>query len=145
MKKFLFEYVSRSAGETESFAEAFAETLCGGETLLLEGEMGAGKTLFAKGLARGLGIEDAVTSPTFALHNSYEGRTLTLNHFDFYRVTDAREAEFLGLNEFFGDRHAVSAIEWSKNVEELLPSAVVRINLSKIDENVRKITVTEEQ
>ena len=77
-------YVTDSVIETERIAEQLGRTLSGGETVLLSGEMGAGKTHFVKGLAVGLEISDVITSPTFALHNSYTGR-LTLNHFDFYR------------------------------------------------------------
>ena len=95
--------ISHSVAETENIAERFAQTLTGGEAVLLVGEMGAGKTHFVKGLAKGLNIDDVITSPTFTLHNIYYGR-LTLNHFDFYRVEDPAEAEMLGLDEFFYDR-----------------------------------------
>ena len=94
------QFVSISTEQTEQIAQAFGKSLHGGETVLLQGEMGAGKTHFVKGLALGLGINDIVTSPTFALHNQYEGRFI-LNHFDFYRVDDPAEAELLGLDEFF--------------------------------------------
>ena len=139
MKK--HEYISRSVHETEAFAEQLAKTFVGGEVLLLHGEMGAGKTHFVKGLARGLGIDDVVTSPTFALHNSYAGR-LTLNHFDFYRIEDSEEVAVLGLDELFYDRHAVAAIEWSENVAPLLPQRCIAVTIEKIDDNSRKITVT---
>lgn len=133
-------FISNSVTETENFAERLAKTLVGGETLLLRGEMGAGKTHFVKGLAMGLGVDDVVTSPTFALHNSYSGR-LTLNHFDFYRIDDSQEVEILGLNEYFYDKHGVSAIEWSENVADLLPKQCIVVTLEKLDDNIRKITV----
>lgn len=133
-------FTSNSVTETENFAEQLAKTLVGGETLLLRGEMGAGKTHFVKGLAMGLGVDDVVTSPTFALHNSYSGR-LTLNHFDFYRIDDSQEVEILGLNEYFYDKHGVSAIEWSENVADLLPKQCIVVTLEKLDDNIRKITV----
>ena len=134
-------FISHSAVETEAFAEQLAKTFVGGEVLLLHGELGAGKTHFVKGLARGLGIDEVVTSPTFALHNSYAGR-LTLNHFDFYRIEDSEEVEILGLNEFFYDKQAVAAIEWSENVKELLPRDCIAVTIEKIDDNSRKITVS---
>lgn len=134
------EFISNSVEQTEQFAETLAKTFVGGEILLLKGEMGAGKTHFVKGLAMGLGVDDVVTSPTFALHNSYSGR-LTLNHFDFYRIDDSQEVEILGLNEYFYDKQGVAAIEWSENVADLLPKHCIVITLKKIDDNIRAITV----
>lgn len=132
--------IANSVSETERFAQQLASSFIGGETLLLQGEMGAGKTHFVKGLALGLGIDDVITSPTFALHNSYVGR-LTLNHFDFYRIDDCEEVAMLGLDEFFFDKQGVAAIEWSDNVKALLPKHCTTITIEKIDDNTRKITV----
>ena len=134
------EFISNSVAETESYAEQLASSFNGGEVLLLHGDLGAGKTHFVKGLARGLNVDDVVTSPTFALHNSYDGR-LTLNHFDFYRIEDSEEVAILGLDEFFYDLHAVSAIEWSENIKPLLPRNCISVTIDKLDENRRKITV----
>ena len=136
------EFISHSVAETEVFAEKLASTFVGGEVLLLNGELGAGKTHFVKGLARGLGVDDVITSPTFALHNSYDGR-LTLNHFDFYRIEDSEEVLVLGLNEFFYDKHAVAAIEWSQNVKDLLPNGCVTVAIEKVEDNTRKIVISE--
>lgn len=134
------EFISKSVTDTERFAEEIAEGLTGGEVLLLHGELGAGKTHFVKGLAKGLNVDEVITSPTFTLHNAYCGR-LTLNHFDFYRIEDSEEVAMLGLDEFFYDKHAVAAIEWSENVKDLLPRGCVDVNIEKIDDNTRKITV----
>lgn len=134
------KFTTRSATETEQVAENFAQTLVGGEILLLKGDLGAGKTHFVKGLARGLGVDDVVTSPTFALHNVYFGR-LTLNHFDFYRIENSEEAEMLGLNELFYDKNAVSAIEWSERVADLLPPNCITVAIDKVSDSVRTITV----
>lgn len=134
------KFTTQSATETEQVAENFAQTLVGGEILLLKGDLGAGKTHFVKGLARGLGIDDVVTSPTFALHNVYFGR-LTLNHFDFYRIENSEEAEMLGLNELFYDKNAVSAIEWSERVADLLPPNCITVAIDKVSDSVRTITV----
>lgn len=128
------------AEETEAFAEDFAHSLTGGEVLLLKGDLGAGKTHFVKGLALGLGIEDVVTSPTFALHNAYYGR-LVLNHFDFYRIEDSEEVAVLGLNEMFYDPNAVSAIEWSENIADLLPARCITVEIVKTGDDSRRITV----
>ena len=135
--------ISNSVAETENFAEQLAKGFAGGEVLLLHGDLGAGKTHFVKGLAKGLGVDEVITSPTFALHNSYEGR-LTLNHFDFYRIEDSEEVAILGLDEYFYDKHAVAAIEWSENIKELLPHRCICVTIDKVSDNARKITVKEE-
>ncbi len=133
-------YVTDSVIETERIAEQLGRTLSGGETVLLSGEMGAGKTHFVKGLAVGLEISDVITSPTFALHNSYTGR-LTLNHFDFYRIDDSSEVEILGLNEFFYDDRGVSVIEWGENIADLIPANSIRVTIEKLSESRRRITL----
>jgi len=133
-------YVTDSVIETERIAEQLGRTLSGGETVLLSGEMGAGKTHFVKGIAVGLEISDVITSPTFALHNSYTGR-LTLNHFDFYRIDDSSEVEVLGLNEFFYDDRGVSVIEWGENIADLIPANSIRVTIEKISESRRRITL----
>lgn len=132
--------ITNSTQQTRLFAQQFAQTLVGGETILLNGDLGAGKTHFVKGVATGLGIDDVITSPTFALHNQYEGR-LILNHFDFYRIMDPAEAEILGLNEFFGDSQSVCCIEWGENVAELLPTNCIIVTIEKINDNTRQITI----
>ena len=134
-------YTTNSREETEKLAKEFAATLIGGDVVLLHGDLGAGKTHFAKGLARGLGVKDVVTSPTFALHNSYNGTNLVFNHFDFYRVENAEEVEMLGLHEFFFDKSGVCAVEWSENVRELLPQKTISVNIETLSENARKITI----
>ena len=134
-------FTTNSCEETQKLAEEFAHTLAGGDVVLLQGNLGAGKTHFAKGLARGLGVDDVVTSPTFALHNSYSGAKLTFNHFDFYRVESAQEVEMLGLHEVFFDKNGVSAIEWSENVRELLPAKCISVRIEKVSENSRKIII----
>ena len=137
------QYISRSVEQTKQIAYDLAQTFVGGETLLLEGDLGAGKTHFAKGLAEGLGIADTVTSPTFTLHNVYEGGRLTFNHFDFYRVDDPEEVEMLGLCEYFSTPDGVAAIEWSANVKNLLPTKCITVNIAKLSDTERQITITD--
>lgn len=137
------QYISSSVEQTKQIAYDLAQTFVGGETLLLEGDLGAGKTHFAKGLAKGLGIADTVTSPTFNLHNVYEGGRLTFNHFDFYRVDDPEEVEMLGLCEYFSTPDGVAAIEWSANVKNLLPTKCITVNIAKLSDTERQITVTD--
>lgn len=134
------QFVTNNVEQTERIACDFGKTLNGGEVVLLRGEMGAGKTHFVKGLALGLGIDDIITSPTFALHNQYSGK-LVLNHFDFYRLDDPAEAEMLGLDEFFYDKNGVSAIEWSENVACLLPDGCSTVTIVKLSENERQIII----
>lgn len=138
----ILQKTTKSCEETERFAEEWGKTLVGGNVVLLHGDLGAGKTHFVKGLARSLGVDDVVTSPTFALHNAYRGNVWTLNHFDFYRVESSEEVELLGLNEFFYDKSGICAIEWSERIADLLPSNCISVTLEKISDTERKITVS---
>ena len=132
---------TKSCAETEAFAEEFGHSLSGGAVVLLRGDLGAGKTHFVKGLARALGIDDIITSPTFALHNVYNGANLTLNHFDFYRIENSEEVEMLGLNEYFGEKSGICAIEWSENVADLLPKNCIIVTIRKLSDCEREIVV----
>ena len=122
--------LSDSEENTLQIAESIAGELKGGEVLLLTGDLGAGKTVFAKGIARGLGITETVTSPTFTVANTYEGR-LKLYHFDMYRISDYREAEETGIQDFIGNKNGVCVIEWAENIKELLPKDAIRIDIQK--------------
>ena len=128
-------YISRSREATQAFAEAYAKTLKSGDIVLLDGEMGAGKTVFAKGIAKGLEIEEEVTSPTYAYMNDYDGR---LFHYDCYRIESAAQAETLGLADYF-DMGGICLIEWSQNIASLLPPYCKRVRIIKINENERQI------
>ena len=123
-------FVSHSEEETLAFAENFAKTLKGGDTVLLEGEMGAGKTVLAKGIARGLGVESEVTSPTYAYINSYEEGRLPLYHFDCYRVPSEDFARALGFGEYFS-MGGVCLVEWSENIPSLLPEDAKTVKIRK--------------
>ena len=128
-------FISKSREETLSFAESYAKTLRGGDVVLLDGEMGAGKTVFTKGLAKGLGIEEEVTSPTYAYLNDYDGR---LFHYDCYRIESVEQAERLGLADYF-DMGGICVIEWSQNIAPLLPRKTKRVTINKLSENEREI------
>ena len=128
-------FISRSAEDTLNFAKEYAATLNKGDVVLLNGDMGAGKTVFAKGVALGLGIEDEVTSPTYAYMNDYYGK---LYHYDCYRLKSGAQAEGLGLTDYFyGD--GVCLIEWSENIASVLPEKTRTVSIKKIDENTREI------
>lgn len=127
--------VTKTREETETFAAAYAKTLRAGDVVLLDGEMGAGKTVFSKGVARGLGIEEEVTSPTYAYMNDYDGR---LFHYDCYRIESVEQAENLGLSDYF-DMGGICLIEWSQNIAPLLPPDCKRVRIRKLGENEREI------
>ena len=129
-------FISKSREETFSFAREYAKTLRGGDVVLLDGEMGAGKTVFAKGVAEGLGIDEEVTSPTYAYMNDYDGR---LFHYDCYRIESVEQAEALGLADYF-DMGGICLVEWSQNIAPLLPKKVKRVAIKKLDENRREIS-----
>jgi tRNA threonylcarbamoyladenosine biosynthesis protein TsaE len=112
--------ISHSPEETFAHGRALGETMRGGEVLALDGDLGAGKTQFVKGLAAGLGCADAVTSPTFTLIHEYTGGRLPLFHFDFYRLENEDEVLRVGLDDYLG-AGGVVAIEWAEKFPALLP------------------------
>ncbi len=129
--------MTRGAAETEAIAAALSAGFRGGEVVLLTGELGAGKTAFVRGLARGIGADpDEVASPTFVIMTSHPGR-LTLHHVDLYRLAPGDERE-LGLEELPGSR-GVLAIEWSERLAALPWSRVVRVALEHAGEDVRRV------
>ncbi len=134
------EYVVSSVEETINVAESLGRTLTGGEVVLLCGELGAGKTVFAKGIAKGLDIAETITSPTFTIMNEYNGR-LKLLHFDMYRLI-GEKAE-LGFEEFFGVEDTVCLIEWPQN-ENYGQAKVIRVDLIYLGEDSRRITIYED-
>ncbi len=128
-------FISRSAEQTVDFAREYASSLKGGDVVLLNGEMGAGKTVFAKGVALGLGIDDEILSPTYAYMNDYGGK---LYHYDCYRLSSGAQAEGLGLVDYFyGD--GVCLVEWAQNIADVLPENCKTVTIEKLDDGVRKI------
>ena len=126
--------ISASEQETFNIAKKYAETLKIGDVVLLNGDLGAGKTAFVKGIAEFFGLGN-ITSPTYAYLNVYGDK---LYHFDFYRLSSGEEAEMLGLTDYFnGDN--ICLIEWGENIKEVLPENVKEINIEKISETERKI------
>lgn len=128
-------FISRSAEDTINFAREYASSLKGGDVVLLNGEMGAGKTVFAKGVALGLGIDYEILSPTYAYMNDYGGK---LYHYDCYRLSSGAQAEGLGLTDYFyGD--GVCLVEWAQNIAEVLPENCKTVTIEKLKGSVRKI------
>jgi tRNA threonylcarbamoyladenosine biosynthesis protein TsaE len=132
--------ITHSPEETWELARKLAPILSSGDVINLSGDLGAGKTVFTKGLAVGLGIDEPVTSPTFTLIKEYEGR-LPLYHFDVYRLASPEEMEELGFDEYFyGD--GVSVVEWGDKIEELLPDVRLDIKMLRlVDDAFRRIEV----
>lgn len=128
-------FISRSAEQTINFAREYASSLKGGDVVLLNGEMGAGKTVFAKGVALGLGIDDEILSPTYAYMNDYGGK---LYHYDCYRLSSGAQAEGLGLTDYFyGD--GVCLVEWAQDIADVLPENCKTVTIEKLKGSVRKI------
>ena len=136
------EFLSTSPAQTEAFGAQFAQTLRPGTVIALRGDLGAGKTAFTRGLARGLGITEPVTSPTYTVVNEYLTGRLPLFHFDMYRLHSSDELFDIGWEDYL-DRGGVCAVEWSENVADALSGAVT-VGLARVDgqENSRRITVT---
>ena len=133
------QYITNSPEETEQVAAAFAQTLSPGTVIAYEGDLGAGKTAFTRGLAKGLGITDMVTSPTYTIVNEYLSGKLPLFHFDMYRLASSDDLWDIGWEDYL-DRGGICAVEWSENVADAMENAL-RVRIEKLDENARKITV----
>lgn len=133
------EFVTNSPEETEKIGEKLAETLPAGTILAYRGDLGAGKTAFTRGLARGLGANEPVTSPTYTIVNEYLSGRLPLFHFDMYRLRSADDLFDIGWEDYL-DRNGICAVEWSENVAEAMEDAVF-ITIQKTGENSRRITV----
>lgn len=117
------EYRTETPQETEALGEALGRVLPPGSVVAYTGGLGAGKTAFTRGLARGLGIQDRVTSPTYTIVNEYEGGRLPLFHFDWYRLSDAEELFDIGWEDYLS-RGGVCAVEWSENAPEVLEDPI---------------------
>lgn len=141
MKK---KYTTNSAEETQKIAEELAKSLKGGEIFILTGDLGAGKTTFIQGLAKGMGVENPITSPTFVLMKQYKGlEGKRLIHVDCYRaesdkISDSFKEE-LGLDEIFEDKKNIVVIEWGERILSLLPENAIQIKFEYLGENKRII------
>jgi len=125
--------------ETKKLANNFAAELIGGEVVLLNGDLGAGKTTFTQFVFSALGVKEVVNSPTFAILKSYQGK-FRLHHFDTYRIT-YEEAIEAGFDEIFEEKDSVIFVEWSENIAPLLPEKVIKINIKHLSENEREFEI----
>ena len=133
------EYYSTSERETEELGAKLAASLKGGAVVAMYGNLGAGKTAFVRGMARGMGLDCRVSSPTFTIVNEYLGER-ELIHFDMYRLSGADELFDIGWEDYLR-RGAVCAVEWSENVEDAFFGDEIRVTIEKLSDTERKITI----
>ena len=133
--------ISKSVEETRALGRRIAARLRPGDVLLLEGDLGAGKSELARGIAGGLGVEETITSPTFTILNMYESGRLPLYHFDWYRLESSEELYELGMDEYLGG-NGVALVEWPERCPDAIPECCLRIHLQPCGEDVRAVTLT---
>ena len=133
------EFITHSPAGTEKIGEALGNIIPAGTVIAYRGDLGAGKTAFTRGLARGLGYKEAVTSPTYTIVNEYLGGRLPLFHFDMYRLASAEDLWDIGWEDYL-DRNGVCAGEWSENVEEAMEGAM-SVTIERLGEADRRISI----
>ena len=133
------EFITHSPEETEALGEKLAKLLNPGDILAYRGDLGAGKTAFTRGLARGLDSREQVTSPTYTIVNEYLGGRLPLFHFDMYRLRCADDLFDIGWDDYL-ERGGICAVEWSENVWEAMEDPIT-VTIEKLGESSRKITI----
>ena len=134
------EFITNSPEETEAIGEKLAHQLTPGTVIAYRGDLGAGKTAFTRGLARGLGCTEQVTSPTYTIVNEYLSGRMPLFHFDMYRLHSADDLFDIGWEDYL-ERGGVCAVEWSENVEDALEKPIT-VTVEKLGEDARRITLT---
>lgn len=138
----MLRIISHSPEETRTLGEKLAARLAPGDVVILEGELGAGKSELARGIARGLGVTETVTSPSFTILNVYESGRCPLYHFDWYRLESAEELFELGLEEYLGG-DGIAVVEWAEKCPEALPEKTIRIRLEATGDEERRIEAEE--
>ena len=133
------EFITDSPRQTESLGEALGKILTPGTVIAYLGDLGAGKTAFTRGLARGLGYREPVTSPTYTIVNEYLGGRLPLFHFDMYRLRSSDDLFDIGWEDYL-DRGGVCAVEWSENVADAMENAIT-VRIEKTGDESRRITI----
>lgn len=135
----IIDRITEGEGQTLALAEDFARTLKGGEFIAMKGDLGAGKTVFVRGLASVLAPEGAVSSPSYAIVHEYGG-PYNLCHFDMYRINGEDDLYSIGFFDYDG---CIMAVEWSEKIEELLPSPRYEVQILKVDDTKRRIIIEE--
>ncbi len=132
-------FITNNADETVALGERIGALLNRGDIIAYKGGLGAGKTTITHGIAKGMGLNAHVSSPTFALVNEYRGK-INLCHFDMYRIDGALDLESIGFYDYL-DGDNVLCIEWSENIQDELPEDIITISIKRIDDEIREITV----
>ena len=133
------QFITNSPLETEAIGAALSKILTPGSVIAYRGDLGAGKTAFTRGLARGLGVGDPVTSPTYTIVNEYLGGRMPLFHFDMYRLHSADDLWDIGWEDYL-ERGGICAVEWSENVTDAMEDAIT-VTIEKLGEDTRRITI----
>ena len=134
------EKISSSEEETTELAGKFALSLPRPAVVTLTGDLGAGKTVFSRGMARALGVKGPISSPTFTIVQEYEIQDGSLYHMDLYRISDDEEALAFGIEDFLNDKQSICLIEWPQRLEWLLPEIVYHVDIQHVSETERKLT-----
>jgi tRNA threonylcarbamoyladenosine biosynthesis protein TsaE len=137
------KFVTKSEAETENLGERFSSKLLPGDVVALYGGLGAGKTAFVRGIARGLGLAARVSSPTFTIVNEYLGK-VPLFHFDMYRLKGTDELFEIGWEDYL-DRGGICVVEWSENVENAFFPDTIRVHIEKTGDSEREIEIPEDR
>ena len=136
------EFITSSEEETENIGKTLAMSLSKGDAVLLRGNLGAGKTVFSRGFARGLGITEPVSSPTYTIVQEYElpdgGR---LYHLDLYRISGVNAALAFGVDEFLDDPQGISLIEWPDRIDGILPENAICVEIEHLSDSERRLTI----
>ena len=133
------QYTTNSPAETEAIGAALGKIIKPGTVIAYRGDLGAGKTAFTRGLAKGLGCTEIVTSPTYTIVNEYLGGRIPLFHFDMYRLRSSDDLFDIGWEDYL-DRGGVCAVEWRENVDDAMEDAIY-ITIEKLGEDARRITI----
>ena len=137
-------YITNNETETRAVAEELASSLKAGQTVCLRGDLGAGKTVFAKGLCAALGITEHISSPTFTLVNEYEAACGMVYHFDLYRIEEEDELYEIGFLDFINGG-GIAIIEWPERAELALPKNRIEIKIERMEDDMRRITIEEKK
>ena len=144
MTDLIYKFTTTDPAQTIALGEKIGRLLRGGEVIAYSGGLGVGKTTITRGISIGMGLGDEVTSPTFALVNEYTGRERSLCHFDMYRINGGLDLETTGFYDYL-DGNNVLAVEWSENIADELPDDCIRINIERVDDNTRVITIAADE
>ncbi|MEK7143172.1 MAG: tRNA (adenosine(37)-N6)-threonylcarbamoyltransferase complex ATPase subunit type 1 TsaE [Patescibacteria group bacterium] len=137
--------ISYSPQETIEYGRQFAKKLKGGEVIGLKGELGSGKTTFIKGLAKGLKIQEIITSPTFVILKTYPAKIgqkkIKLAHLDCYRLKSIQDAKSIGIEDYLGRKDTIVVIEWPEKISKILPKNIINIHFKHLNPSQRKIII----